>query len=237
MRCRRTEAPLSAPRFPLAISVRDARPFAEYGEIHERLLRAGVPSVHVGVVRDLAVSYGAGESDQAPYLLRARVDGVVTVRRMSGGSGVLHTPGDLVWAVILPRSDARVGRDFVRAYDRLGRGLVTFLKKHGIRGGWVTAPGLSKEYCPLGGRGLVLEANGRILAAAAQHLTGSALLHHGTLPCSLDRTRVARWFDLEEPGPADRLTSLSDLGISVRGETLARQVAEGLVAGLDLRSA
>ena len=217
----------------IARTVDPGRSFAEYVLSHERLLHAGAASVSVGVLSDLTISYGVGEPDGASYLVRARADGVSTIRRSSGGSGIMHAPGDLVWAVVLPRSDPRVGRDFVRAYGRFGRGLVTFLSEFGLRATWVPAPGLSRDYCPLSDRGLVLEVEGRVLAAAAQHLTGTTLLHHGTLPVSVDRARIARWFDLPVPGPTDRLTSLGDLGVKDRSDDLAQVLVARIAAGLE----
>jgi lipoate-protein ligase A len=213
-------------------SVGTPRPFAELAQRHERLLRSGFPSVSVGVVGERTVSYGVGESDASPYLVRARADGVATARRASGGSGIVHLPGDLVWAVVLPRDDPRVGRDFVKAYDRFGAGLPLLLQRHGLSGAWVPAPGLCPEYCPLSARGWVLEVQGNVLAAAAQHLTGTTLLHHGTLPRGIDRSSIARWFDLPTPGPADRLTSLEELGARVSAVRLAGELADHLAEGL-----
>ncbi|MGP8071522.1 MAG: biotin/lipoate A/B protein ligase family protein [Thermoplasmata archaeon] len=220
------------PPLPLTSSVDPGRKFTEFRDLHEGMLRAGAPRVNVGVVRDLAVSYGVAEAEGAPYLVRARADGVTTVRRSSGGSGIVHAPGDLVWAVVLPRSDPRVGRDFVRAYDRFGRGLVSFLADRGLEGRWVHAPGLSTEYCPLSERGFVLEVDGKVLAAAAQHLTGSALLHHGTLARAVDRARIARWFSFATPNAVDRLATLTDLGIGDPPESVARELAAHLSRGL-----
>jgi len=214
-------------------SVDPGRPFDGYRVLHEGMLRSAAAGVSVGVVLDDAVSYGVAEPESAPYLQRVRADGVATVRRSSGGTGIVHAPGDLVWAVVLPRTDPRVGRDFVRAYDRFGRGLVSFLVERGRASRWVPAPGLTPAYCPLSGRGQVLEVNGQVLAAAAQHVTARALLHHGTLPRTLDRARIARWFDLTSPGPADRLTSLKEQGVDEPPAEVARAVAEHLADGLD----
>jgi len=210
--------------------VEPPRGFAGFRDHHEAMLRSGDVAVSVGVVGDLTVSYGVGEPEEAAYLRRVRADGIPTVRRSSGGRGIVHAPGDLVWALVLPRSDRRVGRDFVRAYARFGQGLVALLADRGATAQWVPAPGLSADYCPLSERGWVLEVDGQVLGAAAQHLTGRALLHHGTLPGSLDRPRIARWFDLPTPGPADRLTSLDELGIHDPAEALAHELARHLDA-------
>jgi lipoate-protein ligase A len=220
------------PRAAPELSVGAGLSFEEALAVQERLLRSGEPAVHVATLRDTVVSYGVGVDPQASYIGRVHADGVRTVRRPSGGSGIVHLPGDLVWAVVLPRRDPRVGRDFVRAYDRFGRGVATALAGFGASAKWVGAPGLSDDYCPLSSRGQVLEAGGRILAAAAQHATGAALLHHGVVVHTVDRLRIARWFALAVPGPADRLTSLSEQGMTSPPDEFARVLGDHLVAGL-----
>ncbi len=129
------------------------------------------------------------------------------------------------------------GETSVERTDRFGRGLVSLLAEWGRKGRWVAAPGLSSDYCPLSRRGFVLEVDGRVLAAAAQHLTGTALLHHGTLPRTLDRTRIARWFDLASPGPVDRLTALNELGITDPADRVAARLAHHLALGLSAPAA
>ncbi len=199
----------------------------------ERLLRAGRATVHVATLSDTAVSYGVGVRGTAPYLQRARADQVSVLRRPSGGSGLVHLPGDLLWSVVLPRADPRVGPGFVRAYARFGEGLVQMLAARGVSAHWTAPPGLSDGYCPLSSRGQVLECGGRVLAAAAQHATGSTLLHSGALSRTLDRPRIARWFGFPEPGPADSLTCLTEVGFSDGPEETARALGRHLLAALE----
>lgn len=224
---------MEAPAERLDSAVEFDLSFLECLASQERSLRSGRAGVHVATLGETAVSYGVGVPETSPYLERARGDGVPVVRRPSGGTGLVHLRGDLVWAVILPRSDRRAGRDFVRAYGRLGRGLVSYLGARGHPSDWVAPPGRSEAYCPLGTRGQVLESGGRVLAAAAQHVTGSTLLHHGVLPRTLDRARIARWFDLPQPGPADSLTSLVELGVDDSPQEVARALTDHLVASLE----
>jgi lipoate-protein ligase A len=209
--------------------------FAPVAEVVRRegaLLRAGAPAVHVAVVDGSAVSYGVTVPEDAPYLARARRLGVPTVGRTSGGTGVLHVRGDLVWAVILPRSDPRVGREFVRAYGRLGAGVVTALAERGIESRWQAAPGLSDDYCPLGPRGDVLSVGGRVVGAAAQHLTGTSLLHQGTVSVDIDRNLVRELFDFPDDAAVAHLTGLREHGVRAASATLAASVAEALVVAL-----
>ena len=198
-------------------------------ELQEALLRRGEATVRVGILRDRGLSFGVGVHPQAAYLLRARALGVRTFPRGTGGTGVLHLQDDLVWAVVLPRSDPRVGRDFSRAYGRLGSAVVTGLSAFGLRGQWVGAPGLVEDYCPLSSRGEVLVAGGKVLGGAAQHVTSSALLHHGSVSWNIDRPEVDRLFDLPPGGPSQRLGGVAELGGVPDPTALAEAVAAALL--------
>ncbi|HLN50856.1 MAG: biotin/lipoate A/B protein ligase family protein [Thermoplasmata archaeon] len=201
---------------------------AENFDSDERLLRSERSAVRVGVLLDRAVSFGVGVSRSAPFLARAASDAIPTIRRSTGGSGLLHLPGDLVWSIVLPRADPRVGRDFLRAYSRLGRGAVRFLDRCGLPAAWKPAPGSAAEYCTLSERGEVLFVRDRIVGGAAQHLTGSSLLHQGTISTDLDRPMIHRLFDLRPSGPAGQLDSLRGLGVRTDPQVLAAGLLEAL---------
>jgi len=197
-----------------------------------RLLRVGRMCARVGVLGERCLSYGVGVRGAPPYLRRASGEGIPTVRRDSGGSALLHEPGDLAWSIVLPRTDPRVGNDFARAYGRLGTGVVRFLSGQGIASRWTEAPGLVAEYCTLSGRGCVLSAGGKIVGGAAQHLAGGALLHHGTVSVTVDRSAIDRLFALGPEGPTERLGGLRELGAALPSATLARSLGEAIVREL-----
>jgi lipoate-protein ligase A len=205
---------------------------AENVRADEAILRRGAVGARVAVLDDVTVSVGVGVTPSSPYLARARAAGLPVVRRTSGGTGLLHAPGDLAWTVVLPRRDPRVGGSYVTGYPRLGAGAVRFLGAAGIRARWVPSSGSSTSYCTLGGRGHVLVVGDRILGGAAQHLTGNALLHHGILPRTLDRPMIERLFDLPAAGAVDRLTCLEELGCSEPSERQAEQLARALAEQL-----
>jgi len=194
----------------------------------EALLRAGSGAVRVAVLSDLALSVGVEVPTSVEYVARARELGLPVVRRSSGGTALLHAPGDLAWALVLPRSDPRVGRDFARGYGRLGIGAVRFLQERGVPSSWAPSPGLSSSYCLLGSRGSVLTVAGRILGGAAQHLTQEALLHHGIIPHTLDRRLLASVFHLSTGEGLGRLTCLEDLGLRESPAGLASRLAHAL---------
>ena len=206
--------------------------FAEELAHHETLLQRAGPAASVALHRGRAVSFGVGVRPDAPYLFRARDAGIPTVRRTSGGSGVLHLEGDLLWAVVLPRNDPRVGADFTRAYGRLGRGVVTGLAAAGLRAAWVAAPGVADDYCFLSSRGEVLSVEGKVVGGAAQHLTSRALLHHGSVAWELDRPEIDRLFDLAPGGPSACLGGLAEAASRPDPTAIAQALARALDAEL-----
>jgi len=191
------------------------------------ILRRAVPAVRVAVLIDRAVSFGVGVPPDAPYLLRAAKAGIPAVQRTTGGTGLLHAPGDLAWSVVLPRADPRVGDDYVHGYSRLGAGLVHFLSERGAAATWTDPPGTDPDYCLLSARGSVLALHDKVLGGAAQHLAGGTLLHHGIVPLELDRPLLRKLFGLT-PKALARLTSLRELGIEGTSETLAWKLAASL---------
>ncbi len=199
----------------------------------DALLAAGGPAVRVAVLADRAISVGVGVPGTAPYLRRARAEGYPVLHRSSGGTGVLHEVGDLAWSLVLPREHPLVGRDFHRAFGRLGRGVAETLTEHGVRSAWVPSPGLSDEYCLLGHRGQVLATPAGIVGGAAQHATRTALLHHGNLAARLDRGAVTRLFDLGAPTAVDHLASLAGAGLRRRPEELAPMLAAAIARAIE----
>ncbi|MGA7475990.1 MAG: hypothetical protein WBW47_02080 [Thermoplasmata archaeon] len=197
----------------------------------EVILRRGVPAVRAAVLTDRAVSYGVGVHPEAAYLVRAAKAGVPTVLRATGGTGLLHAPGDLAWSIVLPRADPRVGNDYVHAYSRLGEGVVRFLSQRGVAAKWVDPPGADPDYCLLSARGSVLSHQEKVLGGAAQHLAGGALLHSGIVPLELDRDLLRKLFGLS-PKALERLTSLRELGVEGTPEELAWKLAAGLADAL-----
>lgn len=219
--------PSDAPS-PVPFRVEPRLTCAEQVRTDGQLLADGKAVVCVAVLRDQAVTVGVGTPRTPGSARRARARHLPVVRRSSGGTALLHAPGDLAWTIVLPRSDPRVGRDFARAYDRLGAGAVRFLRERHVAAHWVPSPELSLDYCLLGPRGFVLAVGDRILGGAAQHLTRDAFLHHGILPRTLDRPLLSQVFGLSEATGLSRLTSLEELGLHDPPEAQAEELAHAL---------
>jgi len=197
----------------------------------ERLVRTGALAIRVVRLRGRAVSIGAGMRLDVPSLDRVRGAGLPIVRRSSGGTAVLHEDGDLAWSVVLPRAHPLVGRDFVRAYARIGAGVVRWLAESGMSADWVPAPGVARDFCVLSARGEVLRAGGRILGGAAQHLTAGALLHQGMVARTVDREAITALFDVARSDADRRLTSLTELGVPTTSGD-ARRLADAIEAAV-----
>ncbi|MHB8352221.1 MAG: lipoate--protein ligase family protein [Thermoplasmata archaeon] len=186
------------------------------------LLRAAAPAVRIGVVTDLYLSLGVAQPDGAPCAVRARELGIPVLRRSSGGTAVLGRPGDLLWARVLPREDPGVGRDYVRAYGRLGAGATAFLRGLGATDvDWKEPSGISEELCLMSTRGRVLTCGGRTVGGAAQHRTSRALLHHGILMREVDPTLLAELFRIPEPIVRRQLVGLVEWAPEVPARQLA----------------
>lgn len=198
----------------------------------EELLSAGAPAVRVAILSEAAVSFGVAQGADPVGAAAARATGVAVVRRRTGGSGLLHLPGDVVWAVVLPRAHPAVGADFPRAYGRLGHGLVRFFADAGLPASWEPAPGVAPAYCLLSPRGQVLTGRGRIFGGAAQHATARALLHHGVLASRQDPVLLERLFGVPPELTRSRLAGLDELlGRSLGAPelaSLAGRIAEAL---------
>lgn len=197
-----------------------------------RMLERALPACRVAVIDRACLSVGVFPRDSAGPVRRAEAAGIPVVHRSTGGSAVLVGRGDIAWSIVLPREDRRVGRDYVHAYRRFGHGVVAGLAPWIPDVAWAPGPALLPELCYLSGRGEVLGARDRIVGGAAQHRTGGALLHHGLIGFELDRSILARLFDLP-PGADRRLGGLVDLGVTARPETLAEAVRQGLAREIE----
>lgn len=193
-------------------------------------LQEGRAAGRATLVRGRAITVGIGESMEGPVARSAHALGWQVLRRSTGGTGVAHVEGDVLWSLILPRSDPRVGRDFSRAYARLGRPVTDALEQLGVRASWAPSRGLSTTYCLLGERGWALEVDGRVVGGAAQHLTRSALLHHGTLSLSVPVSVLEPVFEVSPAVTGQHLGALGDLGLRAASATLVAEVERELVA-------
>jgi lipoate---protein ligase len=205
-----------------------ALPFAEILEEDERLLALGGAAFRVRRGTDLVLCLGVAQPDDHRAAVAARRSGIPVVRRRSGGLGLLLAPGDLTWSIVLPRDDPRLAAGPIAATERLGAGIVAALAEAGLPAAWSPPIALSDSYCLLGPRGKVLTVDGRAIGGAAQHLTRSALLHHGVVNWTVDRPRLHGLFGLPPEIAERHLGSLLELLPSADPERLAESLRRAL---------
>jgi lipoate-protein ligase A len=207
-----------------------------YMERDEAALRAGAAIVRSAYFSSACLSIGIGERADGAVARAAGRAGLPLVHRRSGGSGLLHLPGDLVWSIVLPRSWALVGQDFVHGYERLGLGVTDWLRELGLDARWSPPFDRSERYCLLGPRGRVLTVGGRAIGGAAQHVSGTALLHHGVINRGLDPARLSELFGLTPELIEATVTSLGAERVAGAPETLARRLLDALGGAVDRAS-
>ncbi len=195
----------------------------------QELLRAGEEAVTVGRFSEVAVTLGVSQRGTFPGLPLALSRNVPVLSRPSGGVSLLHGPGDVHFARVIPRSSTHFPLRFTDAYAVLGAGVVTWLRRRGLETRWDPAPGSFTCYCLTSASGKVLTAGGRILGGASQYVTHRALLHHGTMAASLDPTLLENLFGLPADVAEHQLTSLEEEGLDPPGpsdlEDLARELS------------
>jgi|GEM_PF-6476055 len=216
----------------------EPQPLESFLQAERAALADARPAAHVALLEGPAISLGAATDRSGALAATAASMGLAVIRRSTGGEAVVHGAGDVAWSLVLPRHDPRVGHDFTRAYGRLGRAAAEAFRAMHVEATWVAPLAVHPSLCLLGPRGSVLVVDHRVIGGAAQHLTRSAILHHGIITGALDRAPLRALFALTD-GEIDRhLTSLADLRPPVDarafGDRLAvaldRFVAEGIPA-------
>lgn len=205
---------------------------SEYARRDEEWLGSHRCGARAGLVARECLSVGVSQKDNLPSLDRARRAGIPLVRRSTGGSGVLLSPQDLLWSLILPRSHLLATPPVTAAYGRLGGAVTRFLAGLGIAAEWGEPLDLSAEFCPFGARGSPLLARGRVIGGAAQHLTATLLLHHGFLYYRHDPVRPSQLFDVSRQTLADRVTFLERAGARGNAESLSSALLDSFRAWL-----
>ena len=217
--------PVDSVRSILGRAVTGAENVAE----DDRLLAEGKAAVRVARLSDTSVSIGVAQSARTACARAANAAGIPLVHRSTGGTGLLHLPGDLAWSVVLPRRHPMVGSDYAKGYARLGAGVVDALRARDVPAAWTPPIGVAPEYCFLGPRGEALSVGGRVLGGAAQHLTSRALLHQGVVARRVDVPQLERLFGLRREVSERHLTGLADWDLDSAPELFAKEVLGSLV--------
>ncbi len=215
----------------MEIRVLGELPYQEILRRDEESLAQGLPRVQIAVCAERCVTLGVSQREDVEIALRRHDPELAIYRRTSGGTAVLHHPGDLFWSVVVPRQPQWTGRDFVHGYSRFGRGWVDWLLQRGHPSRWEKTGAWFSAYCFLSGLGEALVAGSGVLGGAGQHVTSRALLHHGAVPLTVEPRETEELFGMPEGMATERLTSLRRLGLEPTADDLqdiASRLAEGV---------
>ncbi|WP_216673626.1 lipoate--protein ligase family protein, partial [Pyxidicoccus fallax] len=189
-----------------------------------------VPTLRLYVFQPGCLSLGRTQAYDSVDAAAARERGLELVRRVTGGSGVLHH-GELTYSFV-----ARVAPPFTDSieqnYTLLSEAISTGLaRRFGVRAELEPSRperSLASGACFLTPALKELKVSGRKLVGSAQRRQRGAFLQHGALPLSTDYALHARLFGL----PPERLrAAMMDLTEAADREVSHADAAEALKQG------
>jgi lipoyl(octanoyl) transferase len=167
------------------------------------------------------ISLGKHQPLSSIDLQRCWEDGVLVVRRSTGGLAILHTD-ELTYSLVTHPDDPRGGGAILDSYRKLSQGLVLGLGLLGVTAQMQPVnAGVTHNAsaaCFDAPSAYEITVDGRKLIGSAQTRPHGKLLQHGSVPLSGDIGRLARY-----------------LVASARAETPAEAIAEADARALHLR--
>ncbi len=163
---------------------------------------AGPPAYSWSTVRSPGLVLGRLARDPALDRTAIAADGVVVVRRSSGGGPVLWDRDLLALDVVLPRGHALATDDVVAAYRWLGEAIADALRTLGVDGVEVigverarrmrAAPGAAADACFGGLSPFEVLAGGRKVVGLSQARRRPGTLLQAGIPLAVDAAGLAR---------------------------------------------
>jgi len=174
------------------------------------------------------VSLGNSQTERDVDLDAIRDLGLDTVKRGTGGGGILHNATEVTYAVVLPIDFPGLPRDLPRSFAYLSQGVVTALRALGVPAELEVVGDLTREaLCYVRKQGTNVVVAGKKISGGAQRRTRLAVLQHGTIIVDRDEHRLSRIFRTPLDTVCARVTSLhlADLDPS------RAAITDALVAG------
>jgi lipoate-protein ligase A len=156
--------------------------------------------------------------------------GIDLVRRPSGGRAVLHDD-ELTYSLVI--SEGLLPGSVLETYRILSQALVDGLRALGIparlseleRGVTARDPRFKGAACFSAPSWYEIEACGKKITGSAQFRKDGVILQHGSIPLSMDYSKLARCFKTRSPAHAKRLESMLPGKAAGLTEVCGRQVS------------
>ena len=207
--------------------------------LDEALLRHRLDSVCPPTIRFYAwqpatISLGYGQPvDAGIDLDQAARLGIGLVRRLTGGSAILHEGPDLevTYSVVGSQEDFAGADDLLSTYRWIGTALAVGLSRLGVPAEMVpvqpSSTAAMPAFCFARTGSYELEVNGRKLVGSAQRRQGSAFLQHGSVMLGAAPERLRRVF----PAQADPLAGMTTLEAELGRRPSFIETSEALTMG------
>lgn len=207
--------------------------------VDEALLRSrlggdGPPTLRFFAWEPPTISLGYGQRvDGRIDLEAARRLGIGVVRRLTGGSGILHEGRDLelTYSVVAAAGDFAGADALLDTYRWIGAALAAGLWRLGAPVEMVAArpsdPATMPAFCFARTGSFELEVAGRKVVGSAQRRQGTAFLQHGSVMLGADPARVREVF----PSGLDPLAAMTTLEAAVGRRPSFSETAAALASG------
>ena len=161
--------------------------------------RSGRPVLRLYGWRPPAVSLGRYQRTDCLDIEACQADGVDIVRRITGGGAIYHD-AELTYAVVCADSDG-TGRPpaVAESYTRVNDIVIGMYRALGVDADYsknifAVAGAGTRPFCFSGNEEYDICAGGKKIGGNAQKRVRGAILQHGSIPRSLDRARIQRYF-------------------------------------------
>jgi len=211
--------------------------------LRSRLDRACPPTIRFYAWRPPTISLGYGQPlDGGIDLAEAARLGIGLVRRLTGGSAILHEGPDLelTYSVVGSHDDFAGADDLLATYRWIGTALAAGLNRLGAAAKMVpvqpSSAGAMPAFCFARTGSYELIVNGRKLVGSAQRRQGVAFLQHGSVMLGAAPERLRRVFPTQDP-LAGMTTLEAELGRRPSFVETEAALAEGFrdAHGIDLQ--
>jgi lipoate-protein ligase A len=199
-----------------------------------RLSGASPPTLRFFAWEPAAVSLGYGQRlDGRIDLDAARRLGLGVVRRLTGGSAILHEGPDLelTYSVVASAGDFPGAEVLLETYRWIGEALATGLSRLGAAVEMVAVrpsdPATMPAFCFARTGSFELEVAGRKVVGSAQRRRGTVFLQHGSVMLGAEPERLRQVF----PAGPDPLAGMTTLEIATGRRPSFPETAEALARG------